>query len=74
MPVLLIAGELDTKFCKIAQEMHQPIPGSRLEIIGGAGHTVHLEKPEIFDKIVLDFIQEENLRSPFHAKGRGTGG
>jgi 2-succinyl-6-hydroxy-2,4-cyclohexadiene-1-carboxylate synthase len=57
LPVLLLAGELDPKFCAIAWQMCQALPRSSLEIIPGAGHTIHLEQPEQFDKSVLAFCQ-----------------
>lgn len=57
LPVLLLAGELDTKFRTIARQMCLAIPHASLEIIRGAGHTVHLEQPEQFDKRVLAFCQ-----------------
>ncbi len=55
IPVLLIAGELDTKFTAIARHMVQALPQSQLHIIPGAGHTVHLERPEKFASLVGDF-------------------
>jgi 2-succinyl-6-hydroxy-2,4-cyclohexadiene-1-carboxylate synthase len=55
IPVLLIAGELDTKFCAIARQMAQALPQAQLCIVPNAVHTVHLEQPEVFDTIVKDF-------------------
>src|SRR3989441_478289 len=55
IPVLLIAGELDTKFTAIARHMAQALPQSQLRIIPGAGHTVQLERPEEFVSLVGDF-------------------
>jgi 2-succinyl-6-hydroxy-2,4-cyclohexadiene-1-carboxylate synthase len=55
IPTLLIAGELDTKFTMIARLMAQLLPQSQLRIIPGAGHTVHLERPEEFVSLVGDF-------------------
>lgn len=52
-PVLLIAGELDTKFVAISQRMNQQIPYSRLVLISNAGHTTHLEQPEQFSQSIL---------------------
>jgi 2-succinyl-6-hydroxy-2,4-cyclohexadiene-1-carboxylate synthase len=57
LPVLLLAGELDSKFCAIARQMGQLLPRSSLEIVPGAGHTIHLEQSEQFDKRVLAFCQ-----------------
>ena len=55
IPVLLIAGELDTKFTTIAKHMAQALPQSQLHIISAAGHTVHLEQPQLFTSLVGDF-------------------
>src|SRR5208283_5357899 len=58
IPVLCIAGEYDTKYCSIAREMYNQLPNARLSIIPGAGHAPHLEKPEEFNRLVLDFLRE----------------
>jgi 2-succinyl-6-hydroxy-2,4-cyclohexadiene-1-carboxylate synthase len=55
IPVLLIAGALDTKFTAIAKHMAQALPQSQLHIIPAAGHTVHLEQPQLFTSLVGDF-------------------
>jgi 2-succinyl-6-hydroxy-2,4-cyclohexadiene-1-carboxylate synthase len=55
MPALLIAGELDTKFTAIARSMARALPQSQLCIVPGAGHAVHLERPEEFDSLVGNF-------------------
>jgi 2-succinyl-6-hydroxy-2,4-cyclohexadiene-1-carboxylate synthase len=55
IPVLLIAGELDTKFTAITRHMAQALPQAQVRIIPGAGHTVHLEQPEEFVSLVGDF-------------------
>ena len=56
IPVLLIAGELDTKFTAIARSMAGALPRSQLRIVPGAGHAVHLERPEKFASLVGDFL------------------
>jgi len=55
IPTLLIAGELDTKFSIIARRMAQTLPYVQLQIVPNAGHTVHLEQPEQFDQLVINF-------------------
>ena len=57
LPVLLLAGELDAKYCELANEMAAALPCSRLRIIPGAGHAVHLEQPAAFDEAVAGFLQ-----------------
>ena len=47
MPVLLVAGADDTRFASIAAEMAEAIgANAEVAVIGGAGHTAHLERPE----------------------------
>ena len=58
MPVLLIAGALDTKFVDIAQEMHGKISTSTLSVIADAGHSVHLEKPEIVAREIDNWLSQ----------------
>jgi 2-succinyl-6-hydroxy-2,4-cyclohexadiene-1-carboxylate synthase len=56
VPTLLIAGELDSKYAAINQQMAAQFPYARLTIVADAGHTVHLEKPATFAALVLDFL------------------
>jgi 2-succinyl-6-hydroxy-2,4-cyclohexadiene-1-carboxylate synthase len=55
IPVLLIAGELDSKFTAIARHMVRVLPQAQLHIIPDAGHAVHLERPEEFISLVGNF-------------------
>lgn len=61
MPVLLIAGELDAKYSRLATEMARAVPSARSAIVPGAGHNVHLEKPEEFERLVVDFLSEQEV-------------
>ncbi len=58
MPALLIAGALDQKFADIATAMAARMPAARLAIVPDAGHAVHLEQPQEFDRLVVDFLSE----------------
>lgn len=57
VPTLLICGELDTvtpvSESKIIQSK---IKGAKLEIISGAGHLCYQEKPEQFNELIRQFI------------------
>lgn len=55
-PVLLISGEHDDKFTAIARQMAAQIPNAQIETISQAGHTVHLEQPDIYCRTVIDFL------------------
>lgn len=56
LPTLLLAGELDEKFVGINRKMHSLLLNSQLDIMAGAGHTVHLERPYAFQQAVLTFL------------------
>ncbi|MDR7522628.1 MAG: 2-succinyl-6-hydroxy-2,4-cyclohexadiene-1-carboxylate synthase [Armatimonadota bacterium] len=56
VPTLLLAGALDPQYCAVGREMAARIPGARLEIVPDAGHAVHLEQPQAFRRLVLEFL------------------
>ncbi|MBK8900074.1 MAG: 2-succinyl-6-hydroxy-2,4-cyclohexadiene-1-carboxylate synthase [Anaerolineaceae bacterium] len=56
LPTLLIAGELDSKFVAINEQMAGLLPNGRLHLIPHAGHTTHLERPSEFATAVLTFL------------------
>lgn len=53
MPVDLIVGERDEKFRVLAEEMAAAIPHADIHVISGAGHAVHLERPEAVAELLL---------------------
>jgi 2-succinyl-6-hydroxy-2,4-cyclohexadiene-1-carboxylate synthase len=56
VPTLLLAGELDTKFVAINQNMAARLGNGRLQLIPNAGHTTHLEQPDEFYTAVTNFL------------------
>lgn len=62
-PVLLICGEKDKLTPPfIMEQMAESIADSELHIIPGAGHITPLEKPEMFNKILKDFLSRRALK------------
>ena len=57
MPVLLVVGALDPKFVALAELMRQVIRDCRVEVVAGAGHTVHLERPDEFIAAAAHFLE-----------------
>jgi 2-succinyl-6-hydroxy-2,4-cyclohexadiene-1-carboxylate synthase len=55
-PTLLISGSSDEKFTAINKRMANLLPNARHKIIDGAGHNTHLEKPDVFVNLVMDFL------------------
>ena len=60
-PVLLMAGELDARFVRIAKQMQARLPHAQLDIVPDAGHTIHLEQPGAFEGQVITFIHLTQL-------------
>ncbi|MFO7681176.1 MAG: 2-succinyl-6-hydroxy-2,4-cyclohexadiene-1-carboxylate synthase [Chloroflexota bacterium] len=58
MPVLVLTGELDHKFCSIGEEMALLLPQAKHITVSGAGHTIHLEKPAQYSQIVVSFLKD----------------
>ncbi|HEY4190953.1 MAG TPA: 2-succinyl-6-hydroxy-2,4-cyclohexadiene-1-carboxylate synthase [Candidatus Limnocylindrales bacterium] len=58
-PTLVIAGAVDDRGRPRAEAVATTIPGARLEIVDGSGHTPHDERPIAFRRLALDFLQED---------------
>lgn len=63
LPTLLLTGELDSKFTQIARQMQARLPHAQHTIIPSAGHTIHLEQPELFNRTVLEFLPPAGLKN-----------
>lgn len=57
IPLLLIVGELDSKFLAIAKKMVYLCPQTSLKIVINTGHNVHFEQPEEFTLILREFLK-----------------
>ena len=58
-----LVGEFDQKFCEIAQELYQNQIVENLEIIKGAGHRIHLDKPSEVARIIFETILEKQKKA-----------
>ena len=52
MPVTLLVGERDRKFQALASQMATAIPDAQVDVVGGAGHAVHLEAPGLVASVI----------------------
>jgi 3-oxoadipate enol-lactonase len=60
VPTLVVVGDRDVAhFRDLAELFAHEIPGARLEVIGGAGHLPSLERPDDFDRLLLEFLENE---------------
>lgn len=56
---LYVSGALDTKYTTIGRDIFGKLPNFKHVIVEGAGHNVHIEKPQVFEQAVLDFLQKK---------------
>lgn len=62
MPVLVVAGALDTKFVALGERLAAAIGGNATFVtVEGAGHTAHLEAPERFLSILRPWLADHGL-------------
>jgi len=58
---LILTGEFDIELAKkMAKEWHSEIDNSKYLMVENAGHCANIDKPIEFNKIVMDFIEENN--------------
>lgn len=73
VPTLLVTGEADEKFHRIAAEMITLLPDAQHVVIPGAGHDVHLEQPDRYYDATLAFLERHAKLPPeWHSWTLGT--
>ncbi len=57
-PTLIIFGGEEQLFpVKVGQEMANAMLNARLEVIPGGTHLVHMEKPKLFNQLIISFLK-----------------
>ena len=57
VPTFVVAGDLDTpRTLEAAEALASGIPGARLVVMEGAAHLPNMERPEKFNRLVLEFL------------------
>jgi 2-succinyl-6-hydroxy-2,4-cyclohexadiene-1-carboxylate synthase len=73
MPVLLMAGEHDSKFVSIAFRLAAAIgDGAGISFVPGAGHAAHLERPDSVATILERFLDREPPHVPGSSSSNGA--
>ena len=63
VPTLAIVGELDDPNPRaVADTIAARVPGAKKATIPGSGHLLNLERPNEFNKLVLDFLERNTKR------------
>lgn len=56
-PTLVIVGEADRTVPRAAQQaLGAAIPGARLCVVPGSGHATNLDRADVFNQLLLDFL------------------
>ena len=59
MPTLVIVGDRDQPdFLAIGERIAREAPNARLEVVPGAGHLVAVEAPDVFERLLLEFLED----------------
>ncbi len=59
VPTLLVVGTEDSFFSvEGLREVAAAIPGARLRVLPGAGHSAYFEEPDVFNGVVDSFFEE----------------
>jgi pimeloyl-ACP methyl ester carboxylesterase len=67
VPTMIVWGDHDGIIpVAHAYAANELIPASRLEIIEGAGHFVHVEQPDTFADLLIDFVESTEPASTRH--------
>jgi pimeloyl-ACP methyl ester carboxylesterase len=65
-PTLVLAAD-DDVFLSIehAAAMQRALPDAQLAVVPGASHAVPMEKPELVNRLIVDFLAEEQVEKRF---------
>jgi 2-succinyl-6-hydroxy-2,4-cyclohexadiene-1-carboxylate synthase len=63
LPVLLIAGGNDVRYCDAAKRMASKVRNGRVEIIDGAGHSLIGEVPAAVGALIRSFLRSPSGRA-----------
>ncbi len=58
VPVLVLVGALDEEFLGAGNYMERKIPNVQKVIIEDAGHAANLDQPTVFNKLLIDFLEQ----------------
>jgi len=56
LPVLVIFGTGDQRWRSPSAAAYHAVPGARVEMLPGLGHTPMMEDPQTTGKLLLDFV------------------
>jgi pimeloyl-ACP methyl ester carboxylesterase len=70
LPVLVIFGAEDARYPSSSAAAYRAVPGARVELLPGVGHTPMLEDPRTTGKALLDFAAPDSIMLDCPEDGR----
>ena len=61
LPVLLVVGNSDAQYVKVARDMQCGLPNSRIALIPGAGHRAHVDRPGEVSARIMEHVSQHPL-------------
>jgi pimeloyl-ACP methyl ester carboxylesterase len=66
-PTLVLVGDTDVTTLEHAAAMYEALPDAQLAVVPGATHVAPIEKPELVNQLLLDFLADEQAPKLFTA-------
>jgi len=73
-PTLVLAGDDDMITVEHSAALYRAIPNSELALVPGTSHALIMEKPDLVNRLVIDFLEKEPVPTfmPFRRRPSTT--
>jgi pimeloyl-ACP methyl ester carboxylesterase len=58
-PTLVLVGDDDLPTLEHTASLYRSIPNSELAVVPGASHFVAMEKPDVLNRLIIDFLEKD---------------
>lgn len=69
-PTLVLTGDDDVVSLEHTVALYRAVPGSELAVVPGTSHALLMEKPDLVNRIILDFLSVEPVETMFPVRRR----
>ncbi|MCH0538043.1 alpha/beta hydrolase [Streptomyces sp. MUM 203J] len=69
-PTLVLSGDDDVVSLEHTIALYRAVPGSELAVVPGTSHALLMEKPDLVNRIILDFLGEEPVETMYPVRRR----
>lgn len=66
LPLLVVFGAEDRRWRASSAEAYRAVPGARIELLPGVGHTPMMEDPDKTARLLLGFLESLRLKGAAH--------